>query len=153
MAPDIEQLVLRKSEWAALPTIVDFNKQTADQAAEIFYNFVSFNSKVGELLKRERSQMLMLIRDIHQNPGAYKDLGVRVGRSISEGKKKEAVEIYSVMLEANGNTDVLTMRVGQPFIEMSYAQNGRLKEIITETAKARFEQGSKEAGIVYERFA
>lgn len=34
--------------------------------------------------------------------------------------------LYSVKLEANGSTEILTVRVGQGFTELSLEKNGRI---------------------------
>jgi|GEM_PF-5804948 len=63
--------------------------------------------------------------------GKVKDLRVSFG---VYNVAKEQV-LYSVKLEANGASEILTVRVGQDFTEISLEKNGRIVEILREQGK------------------
>jgi hypothetical protein len=46
--------------------------------------------------------------------------------------KKSGTEIYSVRVEADGATKILTLRVGKDFTELSLQKNGKFVEIMRE---------------------
>ncbi|MEM4633857.1 MAG: hypothetical protein QW275_01755 [Candidatus Anstonellaceae archaeon] len=115
----------KSDEWAkqgvfhAARLKVDENRQEALQIARIaiqpFPNWEA--SKSAEFLKRIES-------------GKIKDLKVSFG---IYGEKKQM--LYSIKLEANGSTEILTVRVGSNFTEVSLEQNGRFVEIMRQQDK------------------
>ena len=47
-------------------------------------------------------------------------------------KKKEKALIYSVKLEADGATKIITLRISSSFTELSLEKDGRLVELMCE---------------------
>jgi len=115
-----------KDEWAKQGVLyaasVKVTENTGEALAIARLALESFpnskNSQAADFLRRVES-------------GKVKDLRVSFG--VYEAIKKQM--LYSVKLEANGATEILTVRVGQDFTEISLEKNGGIVEILREQSK------------------
>lgn len=143
MPIELSEIPKKDKEFDKYLQIGQLKSHTVYQAISIFGSF-ALEGKPDALLKKEKSPMGKRLSDMAAHPENYEQSSVSMAHTVVEGRSKgSSIDAYSIKLEIGKATEIITLRAGKDFTDLSFVKASKLREVL-------IQQGDE---LRYEKFA